>query len=202
MTLTATLTRASWVVCHEYAAGPLTETEATRLLDTFAGDSTGPQAKWPCHFEHRLVHSGVKPTTARDLALLLGEDPHAAYARDAAADLADAWLAAPLRTAGGTLTVVQGGWSDQAAAAADAAGPEGTPAWYAALGRREYVILTADARTVELDKNREPTWCQCTGAHADRQGWVRFEKWTGAGRVRHGFACAACRRMLQNGGEA
>lgn len=103
-------------------------------------------------------------------------------------------LAAPVGTKIGPLVKNQGGWSEANGAKADAAGTPGSPAWRAALGPHEDATLTGDGGGAI-----RTGWCGCKGAFADADGWVRYEVWTAAGQERHGFVCAACRKLLQTG---
>lgn len=102
-------------------------------------------------------------------------------------------LAAPLRTEVGGLTVFTAGWSRERGDAADAAGPAGTPEWYAALGDHEHATLTSDGGAA--DRTR---WCECR-PQPRGETWARYEHWTEQGLERHGYVCPACRRLTQTG---
>lgn len=93
----------------------------------------------------------------------------------------------------GGLTVAQAGWSAEASRRADEViDRKGTVAeMRAVLGSYDEVTLTGDGRGVvrELDRTCNPP----------ASTWVRYEAWTEAGRVAHGFACPGCRHITQTG---
>lgn len=103
-------------------------------------------------------------------------------------------LAAPLRTKVGGLVVFTAGWSRERAAAANAAGEPGSPAWFAALGDHEHATLTSDGGAADRSH-----WCQCPNDDVFADQWVRYEHWTERGMERHGYVHATCRRLLQVG---
>lgn len=197
----------SWVVCHEYAAGPFTADAAAQLRDHLSDYAARVHATYPCSYDHRVVSSGVPPTTSHALGRLRlewdgqpGPDDDPDDRIDLTHDLAAAYLAAPLGTRDGRLTVTGGGWSAEAAARADAAGPDDSPEWWAALGRREYVILTGDGRQAFLDRDRNVPWCEHPGTPPG--GWVDFEKWTADGRATVGQVCSGCRKNRERNSTA
>lgn len=100
-------------------------------------------------------------------------------------------VAATVDTVDGPLVKAAGSWSAKAGVRADAAGAAGSDAWFAALGPHEDTLLTGDGKGVQTNG-----WCRCTNA-PDAQAWVRYERWTGAGRVGHGYACPTCRLITQ-----
>jgi len=132
----------------------------------------GTRAKWDAPADGTGTH-GARLSLTRTLARLI--------------------LEAPLRTRVGDLTVYTGGWSRERGQYADSVGEAGSPEWIAALGTHERATLTSDGRAA----NREQ-WCQC-GEPASDAEWVRYEHWTAAGRVAHGFVHSECRRLLQTG---
>ncbi len=89
------------------------------------------------------------------------------------------------------MVVVSGGWSAEAAAAADAIATPGSAEWLGALGAREHVTMTADGHGASRQ-----TWCQCPERP---ELWVRYEGWTARGREAHGFVCGSCRKLTQVG---
>jgi hypothetical protein len=101
-------------------------------------------------------------------------------------------MAAPLLTEVGGLVVNTGGWSRKTSDRADAAGKPGSDAWYAALGDHEHATLTADGRGADRS-----AWCASPDETA--ANWVRYEGWTAAGCVAHGFVCGDCRKLVQTG---
>ena len=108
-------------------------------------------------------------------------------------------LAAPcgatLHTADGPLIKNSGAWPKQAGERADAVADAGRDpqAWIAALGAHERAILTGDGREARRDG-----WCSCLPPPA-LETWIRYERWTGEGRVGHGFLCPSCRFLTQTG---
>lgn len=95
----------------------------------------------------------------------------------------------------GPLTKTNGCWSQQAAdrggaATAAATEPDASPG---SLGPHDQAILTADGRVACLDG-----WCTCHPL-PELDAWVRYERWTPAGRASHGYLCPACRRLTQTG---
>lgn len=70
----------------------------------------------------------------------------------------------------------------------------------AALGNDEVpalphdiAILTSDNRDVDATD-----WCRCEPA-PDAASWVRYERYSAAGREAHGYVCPDCRRVTQTG---
>jgi hypothetical protein len=87
-----------------------------------------------------------------------------------------------------SLTVHGGGWSKETTDRADAAAAErGSDEWMAALGPREHTILTADGGPADVSD-----WCAC---NPEAGIWVRYERWTLAGRAGHGYVDRNCRRI-------
>lgn len=108
-----------------------------------------------------------------------------------------------VETPDGPMYVKTGGWSKETGdrvEAALAANPgryrEGvTNADYRTLaGPYERVLLVSDpaARVHAQD------WCTCPGSD-NADAWVRYEKYTAAGRVGHGWACPGCGGITQTG---
>ena len=71
------------------------------------------------------------------------------------------------------MVVVSGGWSAEAAAAADAIATPSSAEWLGALGAREHVTMTADGHGASRQ-----TWCQCPERPELSVG---FEGWTAQG---------------------
>lgn len=115
---------------------------------------------------------------------------HIATAREVLA----APLASTVATLDGELVKAAGEWSADASVRADAvADPRVDPAaWRAALGPHERATLTGDGRSVVGG------WCRCEARPAAEM-WVRYEQWTTDGRAGHGYACPACRGIVQAG---
>jgi hypothetical protein len=107
--------------------------------------------------------------------------------------LAAAALAAKVgtrvETFDGPLTKNLGTWSVETVQAAAKAGPEGSEAWYAALGGHEEATLTSDGRGAIVEG-----WCHCGGVEQ-----ARYERWSARGREAHGFVCKTCRWLTQTG---
>lgn len=98
-------------------------------------------------------------------------------------------------TLDGPMVKVAGSWSVETAERAEAAvDPAVDPvAWRQAIGPHEQATVTADGQAVQVDD-----WCTCP-IGGTSLGWVRFERWTTAGRVSHGYVCPGCRRITQTG---
>jgi hypothetical protein len=86
-------------------------------------------------------------------------------------------------------------------------GPElepGSDAWYEAIGPAGTVYLTSDGRGANTYG-----WCECGGQTGqvwfdspgigEGQVWVRYERYTPAGREAHGWVHQGCRMLLQVG---
>lgn len=193
--MTETHLSVHWVVCGDWANGPYTP-DAAQRTENRHNDSA-------CKLPHRVVTSGVKPSTESEIAPVRAEwdQPFLADPSDDAAfaarqaltvDLAALILRAPLPTRAGGLTIYTGGWSREHGDAAAAAGEPGSAAWITALGAYEHATLTGDGKAAQRDG-----WCHCPGQPAD--SWVPYESWTAAGRVAHGFVCQSCRALIQVG---
>jgi hypothetical protein len=187
----------SWVLCYNFAAGPFTAAAAARRLLTHERST--------CTHAHEVVTSATRPVTAAerdtmranwDAPFLADPDDEEANAERSTLtlDLADAILAAPLRARIGEMTVDTGGWSKERADVARAAGPAGSPEWFAALGHHEHATLTADGKPAVRD-----AWCTCPNDDVAAADWIRYEVWEAAGCTRHGFVHAGCRKLLQTG---
>lgn len=108
---------------------------------------------------------------------------------DQTRQLAALILAAPTGTHIAHMQKNGGSWDGSAEARADAAGPAGTPEWYAALGAHSQATLTTDGRGARRD-----AWCRC---NTPVTRWVRYEVYTAAGQEAHGFICPDCRSITQ-----
>lgn len=116
---------------------------------------------------------------------------HIARAREILA----APMQAPITTPDGPVVKVAGSWSAEAGERAETtAGKAGDdPAAYlAALGPHEEATLSSDGGQVQAG-----AWCAC--GVVDSAAMVRYERWTAAGRVAHGYVHAVCRRLTQTG---
>jgi hypothetical protein len=100
------------------------------------------------------------------------------------------------RTRVGPLQIATAGWSkergEHAYSVADPAVDH--QAWIAALGAHEHATLTSDGQGANRD-----SWCVCANDDVFADQWVRYEHWTAAGCVAHGFVHSECRRLLQTG---
>jgi hypothetical protein len=63
----------------------------------------------------------------------------------------------------------------------------------AALGTPAQVRMSADGLGFDTHG-----WCRCA-TEPDAMTWVRYERWTPAGREGHGYVCPTCRLLVQTG---
>jgi hypothetical protein len=94
--MTAAKVRDHWVVCTDYAAGPLTDREAARLMDSLAPGATAQ--RWACPNAHAIVRARWwnevhRPRPSEAL------EPERATCRDCG--LGASWVADDTRPEGG-----------------------------------------------------------------------------------------------------
>lgn len=97
-----------------------------------------------------------------------------------------------IQTPDGPLTVTTGGWSKETEDRADLTNADSVADYRAALGAYDHVLLTEDGRGAGTHE-----WC--TSSDFATQRWIRYERWTAAGRVAHGYVCQHCRLLTQTG---
>lgn len=91
--------------------------------------------------------------------------------------------------------IKSGGWSKEAGGRLDAAMASDPGLDVRAfLGSYERVLLVSDPAA----RVHAQGLCTCPGSD-NADSWVRYEKWTAAGRVAHGWACPACGGITQTG---
>jgi hypothetical protein len=167
------------VVCAEYVSKTMrTQGQAEKWMRrTEAGDLIGPG----CSNLHTIE---IRPSDGPWVPL---------HRYRAARVLAAPVGLTPIELPDGTLIKMHGGWSKETAARANSVAEPGSEAWVAELGSHEDATLTGDGLGCRSD-----VWCRCV-PQPGCDVWVRYERYTGEGRVAHEYVCPTCRGLVQSG---